>query len=74
MEDKEIGALWSSRYPPPNKTHPSHILLKALVSILTGQARIKRRDGDQRETLHKILAQCDVPKDEFYKMAYVGVN
>jgi hypothetical protein len=43
-------------------------LLKALVSILTGQARIKR------ETLHKILAQRDVPKDEFYKMAYLGVN
>ena len=49
MEDKEIGAMWSNRYPPPNKTHASYILLKALVSILRGQARMKRRGGNHRE-------------------------
>jgi hypothetical protein len=74
MEDKEIGAMWSNHYPPLNKTHASHILLKALVSILSGRATIKRSGDDHRETLQKILAQCDVPKDEFYKMAYAGVN
>jgi hypothetical protein len=73
MKDKEIGAMWSNRYSSRSKTHSSDILLKAIVSILTGRATVKRRRGDHRQTLHKILAQCDVPKDEFYKMAY-GVN
>jgi hypothetical protein len=73
MKDKEIGVIWSDRYPSRNTIYSSRRLLKTLVSILTGRAIIKRHGGDHREILHEILAKCDVPKDEFYKMAY-GVN